>query len=271
MKPGNALVIGASSGIGEATAQLLEKRGYRVYGTSRYWPDPTVQASFSMLGCDVTQDASVRETVRAVCEREGSLDAVINCAGFGLCGALEEVSGDDLRAQFEVNVIGTQRLLQAVLPVMRRQHKGHFLVVSSIAGRVGLPFQGPYCASKFALEGLIESLQMEVNQEGIHVTLIEPGNVDTPFTEKRIVAREPDSPYGERLDAALSVIEADERGGVSAAHVAQHIMSILERRHPPMRSVVGPLAERAALPLQALLPARLFAAGLAHHYKRLRH
>ena len=168
------LVTGASSGIGLACADLLARRGFRVYGASRTATEP--ERAFPSLRMDVDDDVSVAEGVARVLEREGRIDAAVNCAGFGIAGA---------KRQFETNFFGVLRVCRAVLPAMRERRAGTIVNVSSIAGLVPLPFQGFYSASKFALEGMSEALRMEVRPFGIRVVLVEPGDCRTHFTANR--------------------------------------------------------------------------------------
>src|SRR5262245_29150488 len=166
------LITGASSGVGQATALLLAKSGYRVFGTSR-----TATGShpeFEMMPLDVRNDASVKACVDAVLTRAGRLDVLINNAGHEMAGAVEELSLDESKAEFETNFFGVVRLVKAVLPIMRRQKQGRIINVSSLSGRTSIPFLGIYSASKFALEGYTEALRHEVKPFNIHVSLAEP-------------------------------------------------------------------------------------------------
>lgn len=154
------LVTGASSGIGRATADLLHARGHRVFGSSR---NPAIhEAPWSLVGLDVTEDASVAACVEAILASEGRIDAVVNNAGLVMAGAVEDTSPQEAQRTFETNVIGAIRVARAVLPSMRSRRSGVIVNMGSLAGRVGMPFQGLYSASKFALEGLTESLRQEV-------------------------------------------------------------------------------------------------------------
>ena len=165
------LVLGASSGIGRACALELSRRGDRVYGASRRDPADLAgeRTSIKRVRIDVDDDASVRAGVRSILEAEGRIDALINCAGFGFGGALEDTSDEELRAILETNVLGTLRTCRAVLPSMRARGGGTIVNVSSIGGRIALPFQGHYSATKFAVEGLSESLRMEAHPFGVRV------------------------------------------------------------------------------------------------------
>lgn len=181
------LVTGASSGIGQACAELLSARGHTVYGTSR--KPPPEPARHRMLELDVTRDDSVQKAVATVLEEQGHLDVVVNNAGYALAGPIEDTSIEEARHQLDTNFFGVLRVCKAVLPSMRARGSGLIVNVSSLGGMVGLPFQGLYSASKFALEGLTESLRQEVAPFGVQVTLLQPGDVRTAITDNRVRAR----------------------------------------------------------------------------------
>ncbi len=176
------LVTGASSGIGRACAEFLAGRGYRVYGGSRRLVAGSVVESISM---DVGDDASVHAAVSTILAREGRIDILVNNAGIAIAGAVEDTSVEEARDQFDVNFFGVLRVCRAVLPAMREQGAGYIVNIGSIGGLIAIPFQGFYSASKFALEGLSESLRLEVRQFGVHVVLIEPGDHRTGLTDNR--------------------------------------------------------------------------------------
>ncbi|NHA02892.1 SDR family NAD(P)-dependent oxidoreductase [Mucilaginibacter sp. HC2] len=177
------LVTGASSGIGEATALLLANSGYIVYGAARRVEKMKhlELAGIHILPMDISNDESIVLAVNEVITKEGAIDILINNAGFGSFGAVEDVAMKDARYQIEVNVIGLARLSQLVLPYMRKQHYGKIINVTSIGGKMATPMGGWYHASKFAVEGLSDSLRMEVKQFGVDVILIEPGGVKTEW------------------------------------------------------------------------------------------
>jgi len=181
------LITGASSGIGEATARLFGRHGWNVVASARSveglgaWAN---QPNVAKLTMDVTDEANVREAVADAAVRFGGLDALVNNAGAGLAGAFEAIPDADLRAVFDVNLFGAANTIRAVIPHMRARKTGVIVNVTSITGRVGLPFMAPYDATKFALEGLSESLSYELGAVGIRVKLVEPGGVRTRFTHK---------------------------------------------------------------------------------------
>ena len=179
---GIALVTGASSGIGLVTAQALRRDGYRVFGTSRK-PMPDTADGITMLICDVTDDASVQSVVDEVLSRAGRIDLLVNNAGIGLLGGAEESTTAQAKAVFDVNVFGTMRMTNAVLPVMRRQRRGRIVNLSSILGLIPAPYNALYASTKHAIEGYSESLDHEVRTQGIRIVLVEPGVTRTSFEE----------------------------------------------------------------------------------------
>jgi NAD(P)-dependent dehydrogenase (short-subunit alcohol dehydrogenase family) len=253
----SVLVTGASAGIGLAVADRLHTAGWTVTGASRRG---TASAGWTGLVMNVDDDDSVRSGVTAVLERTGGIDALVAAAGWGLAGAVESSSVEEAKAQLETNFWGCVRLVQQVLPAMRQQGGGRIVLVSSIGGAIGIPFQAFYSASKFALEGLGESLAYEVAPFGIEVTLVQPGNVKTDFTDSRRMARaaRDDQVYGPAAARAISRMERDERNGVPADQAAAVVEKVLEARRPPRRVSVGKTGERAGLYAKRLLPFRAF-------------
>jgi NAD(P)-dependent dehydrogenase (short-subunit alcohol dehydrogenase family) len=209
---------------------------------------------------DVDDDRSVAEGVARVVDESGRLDAVVACAGWGLAGAVEQTSLRDARDQFETNFWGAVRLVQHSLPTLRTQGGGRIVLISSIGGVLGIPFQAFYSASKFALEGFGEALAYEVAPFGIEVTLVEPGNVTTGFTAARRDA-EPgpgEDPYAGAVARAVGKMADDEAAGVPPGQVADTVQQVLESRRPPRRVSVGKLDERVGIIGKRLLPYRLF-------------
>jgi NAD(P)-dependent dehydrogenase (short-subunit alcohol dehydrogenase family) len=262
------LITGAFSGIGQACAAHLHRRGYRVYGTSRQaqaiQPD-----SFEMIQMDVDSDASVEQGIDFIVRQAGRLDVVVNSAGFGIAGAIEDTRIDEAKLQFETNFFGVLRVCRAALPLMRKQRSGYIVNISSLAGLVGIPFQGLYSASKFALEGLTEAMRVEVRPFGIRVVLIEPGDCATQFTARRRIARQSqqNTAYRERFVRALGIMEADEARGALPDQVAQLVGRIVETPSPRLRYTVGPAIQRLEAALKIRVPWRLYEWVLAQYYK----
>jgi NAD(P)-dependent dehydrogenase (short-subunit alcohol dehydrogenase family) len=212
---------------------------------------------------DVDDEASVRAGVAGVVREHGRLDAVVAAAGWGVAGAAEFTGMEDARAQLETNFWGCVRLVQAALPQMRAQRAGRIVLVSSLGGVIGIPFQAYYTASKFALEGFGEAVAYEVAPFGIHVTLVQPGNVATDFTASRRMSTDSDTDgiYAEAMTRAVTAMERDEANGAPAGDVAAAVQRVLESGRPPRRVSVGKAGERVGLVAKRLLPFRLFEAA----------
>jgi NAD(P)-dependent dehydrogenase (short-subunit alcohol dehydrogenase family) len=254
------LITGASSGIGRCCAEYLHGRGCRVYGTSRRAPEAgDASAGYRMIGMDVTSDESVRRAVELILAREGRIDVVLNNAGDGIAGAVEDTSVEEAKQQFETNFFGALRVCRAVLPSMRGRGAGLIANVSSLGGLVGLPFQGLYSASKFALEGMTEALRMELRPHGVRVVLIEPGDFRTGFTAQRrqVRAAQAGSPYAERFARALARMERDEAGGADPLLVARLLERLIAARSPRPRYKVGGFAQTFVIGLRKVLPQKL--------------
>lgn len=256
----SALVTGASAGIGKACADQLYAAGWSVTGASRRG---TTTGGWAGLVMDVDDDESVRAGVAGLLTAGGRIDALVASAGWGLAGAVEQCTIDEAKAQLETNFWGSVRVVQQVLPAMRAQGGGRIVLISSIGGVIGIPFQAFYSASKFALEGFAESLSYEVAPFGVHVTLVQPGNVMTDFTDSRRMARAAggDAVYAAALGKAVGLMERDERDGVPPGDVAVVVRRVLRSARPPRRVSVGKAGERAGLLAKRLLPFRAFEAA----------
>lgn len=273
------LITGASSGFGKACAKHLHQKGYRVYGTSRRAPEfPDAPSThdlqpddFHLIPMDVNSDRSVKEGVKWILDREGHLDIVINNAGFGLAGAVEDTKVEEAKAQFDTNFFGLVRVCREVLPIMRKQKNGYLICISSIAGLIGIPFQGYYSASKFAIEGLMESLRGEVRGYGIQVVLIEPGDFNTGLTKNRQIAKKAalGSVYEEQFRKTLSVMEEDERSGASPNEIGPLVERIIKKRAPRLRYIIGPFIQKLTPVLKKILPSKVFEWLLLKYYQIL--
>ena len=256
-----ALVTGASSGVGQATARLLSARGYKVFGTSRNAAGAGSTPGVELLALDVRADDSVRACVEAVAARGGRLDVLINNAGYELAGALEEVSLQEARDQFETNFFGVVRMINAALPVMRRQKSGHIVNVSSLAGLSPIPFMGFYSASKFAVEGYTEALRHEVKPFNIHVSLLEPAFLKTPMMSHRQVGANRIADYDLWRQRALDAIRAQEAKAPEAGQVAARLLEIVSAKPPRLRYLFGQQA-RLITRLRWILPPGLYELGV---------
>jgi NAD(P)-dependent dehydrogenase (short-subunit alcohol dehydrogenase family) len=255
------LITGASSGVGQSTARLLSRENYKVFGTSRNPAGAEAIPAVEMLPLDVCADDSVRACVEAVSSRAGHIDVLINNAGYELAGAVEELTAEEARAQFETNFFGVVRMIAAVLPVMRRQRRGHIINVSSLAGISSIPFLGLYSASKFALEGYTEALRHEVRPFDIRVSLAEAGFLKTPMMNNRQIAANPIAEYDPWRQRALDAIRAHEETAPGPELVATTLLDIMSSRTPRLRYLIGRQAKSVAR-LRRFLPAGLFEQGV---------
>jgi len=249
-----ALVTGASSGFGQATAALLAARGFQVFGTSRA-PAHNAAGGFELLPLDVRSETSVQTCVQAILGRTGRIDLLVNNAGFVIGGALEENSLEDARAQFETNVFGVLSMLKAVLPVMRRQGSGQIITVSSILGVVTMPYLSLYSSSKFALEGMIEGLYDELRPFNIKVSLVEPTLSRTKFDPRPPAA--PLAVYESARQSMMQFVRDGVEQGPDPEQVARRIVQLATSAAPPLRSYVGPRAG-LLVALRQWLPQRIF-------------
>ncbi len=270
------LITGASSGFGQASAEHLSRRGYRVYGTSRKekaedGSERTVDGnlSFRMIPMDIREDASVQKGIEIILSREDRLDVVVNNAGYAVAGSVEDCPLEEVKNQIETNLYGTWRVCQAVLPQLREQGSGTIINISSVAGLIALPFQAAYCASKFAVEALTETLRMEVRPFGIQVCLVEPGDFKTNLTENRIKAGQfcQDSAYHENFNKALRVMEHSEIHGPRPDKLAVLIEHIINDPNPRLRYTTGLMSQRMAAIIKRITPSRFMEWAIMKSFK----
>lgn len=257
------LITGASSGIGKVTAQHLAGLGYRVYGTSRKaengnrtFSDENSNGFIEMVNLDVCDNQSAKKAVEYVIEQEGRIDVLINNAGFGISGAIEETTEEEALAQFNTNFFGMHRMCRNVLPIMRKQKKGLIINIGSVAGQFSIPYQSMYSASKYAMESYTESLRMEVRDWGIRAVIIEPGDTRTGFTDNRYYTQESENTAYPKSRGSIEKMEKDERNGDSPKNIAKIIGRLLNKKNPPVRITVG-LAYKVFVQLKRIFPSRL--------------
>ena len=260
---GVALVTGASSGIGHATAKALHNAGFRVFGTSRRAVAERSDG-VTMLSCDVTDDASVAQLVDEVLAEAGRIDLLVNNAGIGLLGGAEESSTAQAQALFDVNVFGVLRVTNAVLPIMRRQRKGRIINMSSIMGLIPSPYNAVYASTKHAVEGYSESLDHELRTFGIRVALVEPGFTRTSF-EKNLT--KPDQSLA-AYDSVRAGMEVQMRNGVEAGDapevVAETVVKAATAAVPRRRYTAGRLARQVRI-MRRFVPESAFDKSLRKH------
>ena len=247
------LVTGASAGIGKATAILLAQNGYNVYGAARRTEKMQDLKNYGIkpIALDVTKDESVTACIEQIFKEAGSIDILVNNAGFGSYGAIEDITMQDAKYQLEVNVFGAMRLTQLVLPKMRQNQYGKIINISSVGGKIAFPFGGWYHASKFALEGLSDSLRMEVKQFGIDVIVIEPGSVksewkDIAFGNLQKTSANTASPYYDGATAFFNATKkmAEEKSSDPMV-IVDLIYKAIEAKKPKTRYAGGFMAKPA--------------------------
>ena len=243
-----AVVTGSSTGIGLETSLVLAKNGYRTYATMRNLDKSsgiTSKASkedlpLTVLQMNVDDDKSVNDTIQKIMNDNGRIDVVVNNAGYSLAGAFEESSAQDGRAQLETNFFGTVRVIKAVLPIMRKQHGGTIVNITSMGGRVAIPFDSYYHASKFAVEGLSESLRYETEPFGVKIVLIEPGAVKSDFWKNiKLTGNTEGSAYRQRIQRLLESFEKVYQNAIPPEDVAQVILNTVRSDNPDFRNIVG--------------------------------
>jgi len=253
---GVALITGASSGIGRATAEALRDAGYRVFGTSRKVTMPSIPG-VDMLVADVTDDASVTKLVEDVMAKAGRIDLLVNNAGYALGGAAEESSIEQVRRQFDTNFLGVVRVTNTVLPIMRRQGQGRILNVGSVMGLIPGPFGAYYTASKHAIEGYSESLDHEVRNFGIRVAVIEPWATKTSIDANAPKGEHPVGVYDQTFARYRKNFEAAMAAGDTAETVAAVIVKAAQDRAPRLRYPTGKAARQTSF-ARRFLPRAVF-------------
>lgn len=276
--PEVVLITGCSSGIGEATARALLAAGHTVYATAR---KPETLTALAAAGCrtlalDVTDSAQLRSAVAQICDEAGGVDVLVNNAGYGQYGPIEQVPMAEVRRQFETNVFGLTELIQLVLPGMRKRKHGRIVNVSSMGGRTTLPGGGFYHASKYAVEALSDALRIEVKRFGIQVVLIEPGVVRTPWSELALsnaaaTGGDSDDPYASYKKAVDESFVSAYSGplsklSISADDVAKVIAKAVDAKRPRARYLISPMAKSLVF-MDAVLPDRVRDAVLKQQYK----
>ena len=253
----NVFVTGASSGIGQACALMFARNGYAVTGVSRNTEEKTETftggGSLTLKRLDVTDETAAKELVESL----PGVDIAILCAGMGIAGPAETTSAELTRRQMEVNYFGTINAAQPCLTIMRKQQRGLLIVIGSIAGRVSIPMQSQYSASKYALEAFTDAVRMEMKQFGVKACIIEPGDTRTGFTAARVMeesARTADN-YDNILRESVSKMAADEQNGRSPDSVAKVALALAGRKNPPARVPVG-IEYKALMQLLRFMPDR---------------
>ena len=248
-----AIVTGGSSGIGLAAARALREKGLTVFVISRR---PFSEKGLHHLCADVADEQQCRDAVQTVLRRSGDLDLLVNCAGFGISGAVEFTEPADAKKQMEVNFFGTVNMTRAVLGYMRERGNGKIVNISSVAAPAAIPFQAYYSASKAAINAWTAALANEVRPYGVTVTAIQPGDIKTGFTAAREKSTEGDEAYGGRISRSVAKMEHDEQNGMDPAAAGAYIAKIAMKDHPKPVYTIG-FSYKAICVLLKLLPSRL--------------
>lgn len=266
MKSKIAIVTGASSGIGEATAELLANSGYKVYGTSRKGAQ-SAKHTYKMIALDVNSDASIEVALKEVMRIEGRIDLVVNNAGFGVApGGAEESSIEQSKKIFDTNFFGIVRMVRAVVPYMRKQGEGRIINIGSILGLIPAPYMATYAATKHAVEGFSESLDHELRTRGIRVSVVEPGYTNTQFEANTQEVDAKLDEYTIARKALAKIIKVAVAGGDDPKVVANVILKAANAKHPKLRYAAGKLACRLSF-LRRFAPAALVDMGIRKELK----
>lgn len=267
---GVALVTGSSSGIGKAVANRLAGDGWNVFGGSRRGFSGSVDAKsfWTPLFLDVTSDSSVSSATRSVLNSAQRIDALVHCAGISVAGAIEDVSLEEASQQLATNYLGAVRVVQAVLPAMREAGRGKIVIVGSIGGLIGLPFIGHYSASKFALEGMVQALRIEIAPFGIEASIVHPGDIQTDISTNQIEGKRtgPASAYRDRFKSTIDAYDKAVASARKPEVIADTVARMLRQRPMPPRVIAGTPNERTGVILKALLPPRIFETILKKTY-----
>jgi len=260
------IITGASSGFGKATAEMLAAKGHTVYGLCRR---EMQDSNIKYRQCDVRNREQTAAVVAQIAAEQGRVDVLVNNAGMGIGGALELATAEEIDLQMGTNFMGCVNMCQAVLPHMRKAGNGKIINLSSIGGLMGLPYQGFYSASKFAIEGFTEALAAEVTRFGIRVCMVEPGDFATGFTGSRrnSQATLDDPDYGPVFKRSLDIIEKEENGGLPPEKLARRIVKLVEMKRPPLRNVVANLEQWLSTVIKHILSGNQMVGVLRDYYK----
>jgi len=256
------LVTGGSSGIGRACSEYLANKGHIVFATTRkdvnYKERSYGEGKLTLITLDVTKQNTINKAIKHIVSKYERIDVLINNAGFGIAGAIEDVSYEEALSQFDVNFFGTINVTKTVLPIFREQHYGQIINIGSVAGYVALPFQAMYSASKSAILSYTKALRNEVKHFNIKVTVVEPGDIKTNFTNNRQVTKKSDndSIYKDRFIRSIEVMANDEENGSSPIVIAKAVDKIINKKNPPIAITVG-LKYKIFKLLFRLLPERI--------------
>ncbi|WP_339837469.1 SDR family oxidoreductase [uncultured Maribacter sp.] len=266
MKTKVVLITGGSSGIGKAIGLYLKEKGYIVYGTTRNTSKYTSFSDFPLLEMDVRNIETIKLCIATLLEKESKIDVLVNNAGIGITGPMEETPHEEVLNAFATNFNGPLNVMNQVLPIMRKQKDGLIINITSIAGYMGLPYRGIYSASKGALEIVTESYRMETKSFGVKLTTLAPGDFATNIAQGRYhTPVYDDSPYKGMYKSTLDAIDADVDKGGNPIEVGKKIAKIIETKNPKPHYQVGSFIQKFSLTLKSLLPGLWFEKMLENH------
>ena len=252
------LITGASSGIGKAIGDLLCNKNFKVYGTSRD-PSKYINSNFQLLGLNVNNPSSINKCIDEIIKIEGSIDVLINNAGVGITGPLEEIPEIEIENNFKTNFFGPLNIIKKVLPIMRSKKSGLIINVTSLAAYVGTPYRSVYSASKAALDLVSETLNMETKPFNIKVVTVAPGEFSTNIASRRYHASsEKSSPYYFNYSKALKLMNNHVDGGADPKLIGKLILKIINSKNPKKKYIAGSFVEKIAPYLKLLLPQKVF-------------
>jgi len=261
------LITGGSSGIGKSVGEFLSQKGFIVYGTGRT-PDKIVAHPFKLVQMDVKDPESISKVVETIISSEGRIDVLVNNAGMGITGPVEETPTSEMRNVFDTNLFGAIDVMKGVLPQMRKQNSGLIINVTSIAGYMGLPYRGIYSATKAALEIVTEAMRMEVKNFGIEVTNVAPGDFATNIASGRYHTPVFDnSPYRKDYQQNLDLMDDHVDSGGDPLEMAKAIYKIIHNSHPRIHYKVGGFMEKFSIILKRILPDKFYEKILMNHFK----
>lgn len=261
------LITGGSSGIGKSIGEFLHQKGFIVYGTSRN-PEKVLNSIFPLVALDVRDVESIHLAVAQIIQSTGRLDVVINNAGVGITGPLEEIPMEEIKNNFDTNFFGPIALMKAVLPQMRQQKSGLIVNITSIAGYMGLPYRSVYSASKGALELITEALRMEVKSFGIQITNVAPGDFATNIAAGRFHAPIiQGSDYERAYGSILKTMDEHVDSGSNPNEVAEAVFQIIQDKNPRIHYKVGAFMQKFSIVLKRILPDTVYEKMLMKHYK----
>lgn len=262
------LITGGSSGIGKSIGTYLASKQFTVYGTTRNIDNYPNFTAFPLINLDVTKGDSILKAVAEIISKENRIDVLINNAGVGITGALEEIPEAEIFGNFNTNYFGAIRTMKAVLPYMREQNSGTIINITSIAAHMGLPFRSVYSASKAALEVTTEALRMEVRKFGIQITNVAPGDYDTDIASRRFHTKlDKNSPYHKEYGTSLDLMNNHVNNGADPKEVALLIEKIINSKNIKIHYKVGAFMQKFSVVLKQILPDKIFEKLLLNHYK----